>query len=341
VTDVNSEIAAPSSQACIIIVTFNSRLHFPRQKAALESQTYSDYEIVVWDNASDPGQRPTAVDFPVGTRIIQSEANLGFAAANNRAADDCRGEYLVLLNPDAFPAPDWLERLIGAAKAHPEATMIASLQIKADDPTTLDGAGDFYSPLGAAWRGLEGRPVKSAPGSGDVFGPCAAAALYRKASFLGVGGFDEAYFCYYEDVDLAFRLRLAGGRCFYAADARVAHVGSAITGKQSYFSDYHIARNRLWTFFKNMPLPLLLLLGPGAALLTVWTLIRTLGGDRFRAHAKGTADALIGLPKVLANRRTVQKSRSVSTRAIAGAFTWSVSKLLRRDEDVRPWRGDA
>ena len=337
-TDVSSQIAAPPRQASIIIVTFNSRLHFSRQKASLERQTFSDYKIVVWDNGSEPSQRPGAADFPAGTHIIQSNDNLGFAAANNRAAAYCRERYLVFLNPDAFPAPDWLERLIAAADAHPDATMFASLQVAANYPATLDGAGDFYSPLGAAWRGQEGRPVKSAPESGEAFGPCAAAALYRKTAFVEACGFDESYFCYYEDVDLAFRLRLAGGRCFYAADARVDHIGSAVTGKQSYFSDYHIARNRLWTFFKNMPFPLLLLLAPGAAMLTLWTLMRTFGGERFRAHAKGTADALLGLPKVLANRKIVQKARTTSWRDIAKALTWDVSKLLRRDEDVRPWR---
>lgn len=304
----------------------------------MESQTYRDYEIVVWDNGSDAGQRPVITDFPDGARIFQSEYNIGFAAANNRAADRCRGQFLVLLNPDAFPEPYWLERLVGAAEDHPEASMIASLQVAVDNPTTLDGVGDCYSPLGAAWRGGGGRPVESAPASGEVFGPCAAAALYRKLPFQQASGFDESYFCYYEDVDLAFRLRLAGGRCFYAADARVAHIGSAVTGKNSYFSDYHIARNRLWTFFKDMPFLLLLLMGPGVAALTCWTLIRTFGTDRFRAQAKGVADAFAGLPKVFVSRGRVQKMRTASLFAVARAFTWDFSKLRRRGEDVRPWR---
>lgn len=340
-TDWTSHRDASLIKASVIIVTFNSRLHFARQKATLESQTCIDFEITVWDNSSEADQRPAPTDFPAGTRIILSSENLGFAAANNRAAETCRGQYIVLLNPDAFPEPDWLERLVHAAENNPEADMIASLQVAADKPTTLDGVGDCYSPLGAAWRGGEGGPVESAPASGEVFAPCAAAALYRKESFQGASGFDESYFCYYEDVDLAFRLRLGGGRCYYAADARVAHIGSAVAGKNSYFSHYHIARNRLWTFFKNMPSPLLLLLGPGVVALTCWTLMRTLGTDRFRAQAKGVADALTGLPKVLKSRTAVQKTRTASLLAVARAFTWDLSKLRRRSEDVRPWRARA
>ncbi len=96
----------------------------------------------------------------------------------------------------------------------------------------------------------------------EVFAPCAAAALYRRAAFDEVGGFDEQYFCYFEDVDLGFRLRLRGHRCVYVHAAVVRHVSSAMSGYRSDFAVYHGERNAVWTFFKDMPGPLLWLYLP-------------------------------------------------------------------------------
>ena len=90
---------------------------------------------------------------------------------------------------------------------------------------------------------------------GEIFAPCAAAALYRRAAFLEAGGFDEHFFCYMEDVDLGFRLRLLGYRCGYAPAAIVHHVGSGTTGARSPFTVYHGHRNLVWTYVKNMPTP--------------------------------------------------------------------------------------
>jgi len=91
----------------------------------------------------------------------------------------------------------------------------------------FDGTGDAYSALGVAWRGNHGRSSQEFVPEGETFAPCAAAALYRTDAFRRAGGFDERFICYYEDVDLAFRLRLCGGRCIQVPDAGVHHVGSS------------------------------------------------------------------------------------------------------------------
>ena len=90
----------------------------------------------------------------------------------------------------------------------------------------------------------------------EVFSPCAAAALYARPSFEREGGFDESFFCYLEDVDLGFRLRLRGERCVQVRRAEVLHAGSAISGHLSEFSVFHSYRNRIWLFAKNVPWPL-------------------------------------------------------------------------------------
>jgi len=87
----------------------------------------------------------------------------------------------------------------------------------------------------------------------ETFSPCAAAALYRASALREAGPFDADYFCYSEDVDLGFRLRLLGYTCWYAPDSVAHHVGSAITGGRSDFTMYHGVRNGIWTYVKDMP----------------------------------------------------------------------------------------
>ena len=98
-----------------------------------------------------------------------------------------------------------------------------------------------------------GAPHATALAEEEVFGPSGAAALYRREWLVRLGGFDESYFCYFEDVDLNLRLQVAGGRCLYVPAARVRHVGGASSGGLSAFTIYHSQRNLVWTFVKSMP----------------------------------------------------------------------------------------
>ena len=109
---------------------------------------------------------------------------------------------------------------------------------------------------GWAWQRGHGQRigrVDDPEAAEEVFAPCAAAALYQRDAFQEVGGFDESYFCYFEDIDLGFRLRLAGHRCLYVPQAVALHLGAATAGRESDFAVYHAHRNLVWTYVKNMP----------------------------------------------------------------------------------------
>ncbi|MHB8285993.1 MAG: glycosyltransferase family 2 protein, partial [Caulobacteraceae bacterium] len=211
--DATTGSAAPRHpSATVVIVAYDSGDFLQPCIDALAQQSFKDFEAVVLDNAS----RDTSVDdlrLPDARfRVERLGANTGFAVANNRAAWASSAEFLILLNPDAVADPGWLAALIAAAATHPDATSLGSLQLRLDDPSIMDGVGDVWHVAGLAWRAGEGHPATQAPGDGEIFGPCGAAALYRRAAFVAAGGFDERFFCYCEDVDLAFRLRAAGGR---------------------------------------------------------------------------------------------------------------------------------
>jgi GT2 family glycosyltransferase len=168
-----------------------------------------------------------------------------------------------------------------------------------------------------AWRRDHGVRVEAGHALPDeIFGPCAAAAMYSRAALDEVGGFDERYFCYHEDVDLAFRLRLRGHRCRYVPDAVVDHVGSGITGRRSDFSTYHGHRNLVWTYVKNMPAPLFWLFLPLHLLLNLASIfvfgLRGQGGVILRAKR----DALAGLGEAIRQRRAIHAGRRVSLRAL-------------------------
>jgi GT2 family glycosyltransferase len=280
-------------------------------------QTYPSFEVILVDNGSkDSSILGLKENYPsIVLRIESLKSNLGFALANNIGARLARGQWLAILNADAFPKPDWLEHLVKASEIYPN-TFFTSRQIQANNTRYLDGEGDNYHVSGYAWRKNYDQPVYPANQSENVFSACGAAALYPRQEFLDVGGFDEDYFSYHEDVDLGFRLRLRGLNCRMVPDAVVHHVGSASTGKRSDFSVYYGHRNLVWTFVKDMPptlfwLYLPLHLGTNIFFL-IYSILRGQGGAMWRAKR----DALLGLPLMLKKRRIIQSQRKIATAEI-------------------------
>lgn len=322
------ELFAAPARFRIVIVSHNCADYLKRCFDALLAQTVRDFEVMVVDNASRDLDHITLPDDPRFALQAMKE-NLGFAAGNNVGARRSTAPWLVTLNPDAFPRPDWLERLAAAAEAHPEFALFGSTQLAAHDPTQLDGAGDRYSVFGLTWRAGCGQRTPPPYFTGEVFSPCACAAMYRRDLFEAVGGFDERFFCYAEDIDLGFRMRLAGARCLQVGDAVVLHVGSGVTSRYGDFSLYHGIRNLVWTLVKNVPFPLVLLVAPlHLAATAVFVL-------RWRVSNPGTAwralrDALRGLPEALRQRRGIQATRRTSLLELARVLTWNPWAVRRR-----------
>lgn len=298
----------------VLIVTHNGADLLRRCLDALTRQTFTDFEVLVIDNGSRDPVGAVVEEFP-GLRVRPFElgTNTGFAAANNRGASEARGEWLALLNSDAFAEPRWLETLVDRARSRPEFQFFSSQQLSDDDPSIVDGTGDLYALNGRAWRRDHRRPLaESHHLEEEIFGPCAAAALYRKSAFDQVGGFDESYFCYSEDVDLAFRLRLQGHRCLHVPAAVVGHIGSATAGgDRTEFAIYHGFRNSEWTFFKNMPWPLVLTQLPAHLWLVANELRYARSIGKLATALRAKWDALRGLGRLRAMRRAIQRSRRI------------------------------
>jgi len=323
----------------VCVIAYNSG---PTLRTCLErlgAQTFRDFETLVIDNASpDPGDAAIAAEFP-WVRLVRNAENLGFTGAGNQGARLATGRWYVLLNPDAFADPDWLARLVAAAERNPKVSSFTSRQMVEGEPGLLDGLGDVMSITGIPYRGGYLNPDDGQAREGEVFSPCGAAMMIDRRLFLELGGFDEDFFCYGEDVDLGYRLQLAGQPTLLVPDAVIHHVGSASTGgRKSEFAVFHGTRNRFWVLFKNTPWPLLPLVVPLHLMALVLIYLRRENRPHIRLILRAMAAAFRDAPKIFRTRRVVQKTRRASLGEVAGAMTWNPKDLSGRRPVIRPLR---
>jgi len=219
-------------KACVVIPTLDARDLLERALASLAEQTVP-HDVVVVDNASRDGTAEMVASRFPHARVVRNDRNLGFGRAVNRGvAGAADAEVIVLVNNDAVCAPQFVERLLEPF-SDPSVGMVAGVLLQASAPELVDSAGIELDTTLGSWDVLWNRPVAELDGLADPVGPCGGAAAYRADAFRALGGFDEAFLAYWEDVDLALRFRLAGWRCVRAAGARALHAHGATLGAAS------------------------------------------------------------------------------------------------------------
>lgn len=316
----------------VVIINWNSGQFLERCLDALYEQTHRPNAVVIVDNAStDDSLKPVEEKYDE-VEIVRLQTNIGFAAANNRAIEMLSSsEWVALLNPDAFAAPTWLAEMLRVAQENPEYAFFGCRLLMADNQDILDGTGDVYHVAGLAWRRDHGKLARTMPrGDGEIFAPCAAAAIYKREVLVAVHGFDERFFCYFEDIDLGFRLRLAGYRCFYVSSAVVYHQGSGTTGIRSDFSVYHGHRNLVWTYVKNMPGVMFWRYLPQHLWLNIVSIVWYVLNGKAAVILAAKRDALRRLPEMWRQRRTIQNLRRVSTAELRNVMETGWLSLYRR-----------
>ncbi|MFT5352001.1 MAG: GT2 family glycosyltransferase [Planctomycetota bacterium] len=299
----------------VIIVNWNGGESILECLRHLDLQKDVNPRILVVDNNSTDESLVMIRELYPDTEIICNSNNPGFAVACNQGVShlhDC--QWIALLNPDAFPEPDWLTTLVNIAKGSSEHHSFASLIVSHNDPTIIDSAGDAYLNDGRGVHRLHGQNINKVNTFPiEVFAAAGAGALYRRESLIEVGGFDERFFCYYEDIDLGFRLQLLGYKCLLVPAARISHVGGGTTGGvNNDHSLFYCQRNFVWTFFKNMPALLLFLYLPKHILYLVGGLVRGYRLGKLRLMLRATRDALKELPSVLMDRWRSQLERRIN-----------------------------
>ncbi len=261
-------------------------------------------EVIVADDASTDGTAQWLALVHPEVRVVRLERNGGFCAAANAGIAAARGRFIQLLNNDTEVTEDWIEAGL-APFADPTVGSVAPLVLVRSDPGRVDSAGDSYALSGWPTKRGHGQPgiLFAARPVEDVFGASGSSAFYRSAALHRVGGFDPLFGSYYEDIDLAFRLRWAGYRCRFAPRCVIHHDVSATYDHGNPSLHRRMARNAEIVFWANMPPGLLTLaLAPHLAFVALqgaWRMAR----GRLRPFLLGKCDALRAWPEIKARRK--------------------------------------
>jgi GT2 family glycosyltransferase len=313
----------------IVIVDYRSGAHLEACVDALLKQTYENFEVIIVDNDCPEGAARKLDLSDARFTLLSAATNTGYAGGSNLGARHAKTPWLIMLNPDTVPLSNWLSTLQKATDKYPDTVMFGTTLLKADEPETLDGFGDVLSIFGATWRGGTNQPLSEAPNHDlEVFGPCGAGAMYRRDVFDAMGGFEESFFCYVEDVDLAWRIGLHGGRCIQVHDALAHHVGGASTLEQPEFSLYHSARNAVWMIAGTAPA---LMIVPMLALnvfVRIYLSVRGSYGKNRGAVLRGLRDGWRGIgPHLFYRRRQTPNNPRLGPTPPNARPTWSVNAL--------------
>ena len=299
------------SGVAVVIVNFNGERLLPDCLAALAAQTLAPDEIVVADNGSRDRSLALLRADHRHVRVLELGRNLGFAGGANRGVRATSAPWVCVLNSDATPAPDWLEQLLAAPRD--ERTWALGSVLVSARTGLIESAGDGYAPQGYAYKLLREQPLADLPCEPyPVFAAPGAAPVLRRDVFDLLGGYEERFFLYYEDVDLAFRALLAGYVALLVPAARVTHRLGATTRSMARLR-FYVARNSAWCAVRCLPQV------SAAVLLARWA--AELRGNRPRRYAAaevaGRAAALLGLPRALRERRAIQRRRVATAEQVA------------------------
>jgi GT2 family glycosyltransferase len=219
-------MTSSAASATVIVPTLRGADRIGALLGSLREQT-ADSEVIVVDNGSTDGTSEVLAAYPE-VEVIRLDENVGFGRAVNLAAGRAGGDALALVNDDCVLDPGFVEEITQPLAG--EVVMSAGVLRDPADEDLIDTAGIELSRTLNVFDYLHGQPLTTLDHAADPTGPSGAAAALDREAFLEVGGFDEGLFAYWEDVDLVLRLRLQGGRCALAADARGTHAHSATLG---------------------------------------------------------------------------------------------------------------
>ncbi|MEA3344873.1 MAG: glycosyltransferase family 2 protein [Chloroflexota bacterium] len=307
----------------VIIPNWNGARYLPECLDSLRAQTYPQLEVIVVDNGStDDSVALVKGDYPE-VRLLELRENRGLTGGVNAGGEGARGDVLALLNNDALADPGWVRALVDGLERHPQAGIAASKMLLYDRPTIINSAGDIFGRDGipgsrGVWEEDQGQYDQEE----WVFGGCGGAVAYRLNMWEELGGFDEDFFMYCEDVDLNWRAQLAGYRCIYIPQAVVHHRLSATGGGVT--ASYYTGRNTIWVLAKDLPTSLWRKYWPrilGAQWKIAREALQAWQGKAARARLRGQLAGLLTWPRLWGKRQRVQKSRVVSDEYLRSILT--------------------
>jgi GT2 family glycosyltransferase len=249
----------------VLMVTWNSARFLGDCFASLNRQDYRDFEVIVVDNASRDETRDMLGPLETGWRVLYNDSNRGFAAGQNRAIREAKGDWLLCLNPDVMLSPDFVRRLVAAGSVHPESGSVCGKLLRWNPDSNprqtriIDSTGIYFTRnMRHLDRGGEEVDTGQYERTQWVFGATGAAAIFRRSfvEAVSVNGqfFDEEFFSYREDADLAWRGQLMGWKCLYEPAAVAWHVRRVTPERRESLPleiNWHSVKNRFLMRGKN------------------------------------------------------------------------------------------
>lgn len=307
----------------VIIPNYNGMRFLPTLLAALQQQTFGDVELILVDDASTDNSVAFTEEHYPEVRILVNRQNLGFVRSCNLAVDAARGRMVVLLNNDTEPEPTWLAELAKAICANPQAAIVASKMLLFNERTKLHTTGDLLGHDGIPHnRGVWEEDRGQYDDHQQIFCGSGGGSAFRRDVWQALGGFDEDFWMYIEDVDFGFRAQLIGWQAVFAPAARIYHHLSATGGDT--LASYYVGRNTIWMIAKNMPTELLRQHLPailGAQLQIAVDALRNIRGTAARARLLGQLAGLLGLPRQLRKRQIIQRRRCLDDQLLASRLS--------------------
>jgi hypothetical protein len=295
----------------VIVLNWNGKAYLKECLDSLRNQTFKNFEVILVDNGSTDGSIEYIKNNFPEVRILALEKNVGFSKGNNEGIKISQGEYVVLLNNDTRADRFWLEELYKAISKNPRIGFCASKIIFYSDQEKIDAAGDGYSLCGAPFKRGNFEHRDKYTKEEEVFGACAAAAIYRKSMLNDIGLLDEDFFMGFEDSDLSFRAQLRGYKCLYVPKAIVFHRGSATIGKLSNLQVYYGQRNVEYVYIKNMPTALIFRYFFFHLIYNLGAFLFFLLKGRGLVFLKAKLSVLMNLRELLKKREIIQRNRKV------------------------------
>lgn len=298
-----AETALP--RASVIVVNWDGREMLEQCLAVVvPAARAAGDEVVVVDNGSRDGSVGWLRRTWPEVTLVQNGRNEGFARAVNQGIAASSGQYIATINNDAVPETAcWLDEPVRALAQDAGLWAIAMCLVFASARGTVQSAGVAVDRAGSARDRSSGTPLAGLA-AGEVFGPSAGAALYRRSALAALGGFDETFFAYYEDVDLAWRARRAGLRCVLVPSV-IRHRYSATSRRDPRQKAYLLARNRTRLLAKNASAAQLFLAAPRLLLYDLGLIAITAVRRRTLAPLRGTLAGLAGLHSARSHRQAL------------------------------------
>jgi GT2 family glycosyltransferase len=307
----------------IIIPHFNGKHHLDDCFQSLRKQTFTNFEILLADNGSMDGTRTYVREHYPEVTLIELGENLGFTGACSAGWEAATGDIAILLNNDTEADPNWLQEIVNAFEQHPEVGAIASKMLLFDRRDHFHTSGDYYRLDGipgnrGVWQKDEGQYDQEEV----VFGACGGSSAYRRSMIEEIGFLDGDYFFSCEDVDISWRVNLAGWKVLYVPTAVIYHKLKATGGSE--VGSYYDGRNFLYLIWKNYPTSLLRKYWRNilkAHLTITKDALRAWRGKAARARLRGQLAGLWGIFKMVRKRKQVQALRRIDDETLTAVLT--------------------